>query len=154
VAAEPTIRVQREDFSVEAAIGELTAGRRDIGAVVSFLGLARDEGGRLEALELEHYGAMAQSEIMRIATQATARWPLTGLTVIHRFGKLAPGDKIVLVAAAASHREAAFAAASFLMDYLKTQAPFWKKEHLAAGGSGEWVASKDADDEALAKWKS
>ncbi len=149
----PTVQIQREDFSVEAAIGELTADRTDIGAVVSFLGVARDEDGRLAALELEHYGAMARDEIARIAGDAIARWPLTGLTVIHRFGKLAPGDNIVLVVAASSHREAAFSAASFLMDYLKTRAPFWKKEHQAEGASS-WVGAKDADAAAASKWKS
>jgi molybdopterin synthase catalytic subunit len=153
VAVQPSVRVQREDFSVEAAIRELTAGRRDVGAVVAFAGLARDEDGRLAALELEHYGDMARDEIARICEEAIARWPLTGLTVIHRHGRLAPGDNIVLVVAASAHRQAAFSAASFLMDYLKTRAPFWKKEHPAAGGEGQWVAAKADDDEAEARWK-
>ena len=154
MTAKPTVRVQREDFSVEKESGELTAGRRDVGAMVAFVGLARDENGRLAALELEHYGPMAEDEMRRIAEQAVARWPLTGLTVIHRHGKLVPGDRIVLVVAASPHRDAAFAAASFLMDYLKTSAPFWKKEYPAAGGSGQWVAAKSDDDKAIARWKS
>jgi molybdopterin synthase catalytic subunit len=154
MTVKPTVRVQRDDFSAEAESRRLTAGRRDVGAVVSFVGLARDEDGRLAALELEHYGAMAEDEIARIAEQAVARWPLTGLTVIHRHGKILPGEQIVLVVAASAHREVAFAAASFLMDYLKTQAPFWKKEHPAAGGTGQWVAANADDDSATARWKS
>ena len=150
----PDIRIQRDDFDVAAEIAKLAAGRSDIGAVVTFSGLCRDEGGRLAALELEHYPGMAEAEIGRIAHEAIGRWPLAGLTVIHRHGKVAPGDNIVLVVAASSHRQAAFEAASFMMDYLKTRAPFWKKEHLAAGGEGQWVEAKDADDAALARWKS
>jgi molybdopterin synthase catalytic subunit len=147
------VRIQRQDFDVAAEIARLTDGRQDIGAVVTFSGLCRDEGGRLTALELEHYPGMAEAEIRRIATQATARWPLTGLTAIHRYGKIAPGENIVLVAAASSHRQAAFEAASFLMDYLKSQAPFWKKEHLADGSTGEWVAAKDSDTAAAERWR-
>lgn len=149
---EPVIRIQREDFDVSAEIARLTAGRPDIGAVVTFTGLCRDEGGRLEALELEHYPGMAEAEITRIAETALERWPLTGLLAIHRFGRIAPGGNIVLVAAASAHRQAAFDGANFLMDYLKTKAPFWKKEHLVGGGSGEWVSARDADDRALARW--
>jgi len=102
---------------------------------------------------MEHYPGMAEAEIMRIAEQACARWPLTGMSVIHRFGKIAPGKNIVLVVAASSHRQAAFDGASYLMDYLKTRAPFWKKEHLKDGSSGEWVSAKDADDDALKRWE-
>ncbi len=149
---QPVVRIQAEDFSTEAEIAALAGNRTDVGAVVTFTGLCRDEGGKLAALELEHYPGMAQAEISRIAAEAAARWPLTGLAVIHRFGKIAPGGNIVLVVAAAAHREAAFNAASFLMDFLKTRAPFWKKEHLAAGGTGEWVSAKDADDRATEKW--
>ncbi len=114
--------------------------------------LCRDEGGTLAALELEHYPGMAEAEIARIAKQAIERWPVTGLTVIHRFGKIAPGENIVLVVASSAHRQAAFDAASFLMDFLKTRAPFWKKEHRKDGTTGEWVEAKDADDKAAERW--
>jgi len=151
-AAEPTVRVQAEDFDVAAEIERMTAGRSDIGAVVTFSGLCRDEGGALEALEIEHYPGMAEAEILRIAREAAGRWPLTGLIAIHRHGLIRPGQNIVLVAAASAHRHAAFEAASFLMDYLKSRAPFWKKEHHADGSSGEWVEARDADDRAAARW--
>lgn len=147
------IRIQAEDFDAAAEQRALTQGRRDIGAVVSFTGLCRDEGGRLGALELEHYPGMAEEEVGRVAQQALARWPLTGLTIIHRFGKIAPGANIVLVVAASSHRRAAFEAADFLMDYLKTRAPFWKKEHLVAGVAAGWVEAKAEDDAALERWE-
>lgn len=149
---EVTVRIQSADFDAAAEIAALTRGRTDIGAVVTFTGLCRDEGGRLAALELEHYPAMAEAEISRIAEDAAARWPLTGLTVIHRHGRIAPGANIVLVVTASSHRVAAFEAAEFLMDFLKTRAPFWKKEHLSAGGSGGWVEAKDHDDAAAERW--
>jgi len=148
----PTVRVQAQPFDLEKEITALSDGRRDVGAVVSFSGLCRDEGGQLAALELEHYPGMAEGEIGRIAEEACKRWPLTGLTVVHRFGKLEPGEQIVLVVAASAHREAAFNAASFLMDFLKTRAPFWKKEHRTDGTAGDWVAAKDADDEAADRW--
>lgn len=146
------IRIQAEDFDVAAETAALTEGRPDIGAVVAFTGFCRDEGGRLAALELEHYPGMAEAEIARIAAQARERWPLLGLTIIHRFGKVLPGDPIVLVLAASSHRRAAFEAADFLMDYLKTRAPFWKREHLKDGTAGPWVEAKDLDDEAAQRW--
>ncbi|MDG4891841.1 MULTISPECIES: molybdenum cofactor biosynthesis protein MoaE [unclassified Mesorhizobium] len=149
----PAIRVQREDFDVAAEIAALTEGRADIGAVVTFSGLCRDEQGALAALELEHYPGMAEAEIGRIATEAIGRWPLQGLTVVHRHGKIAPGENIVLVVAASAHRQAAFEAANFLMDYLKSRAPFWKKEHRADGSEGGWVEAKEADDEAADRWK-
>lgn len=149
---EVTVRIQSADFDAAAEIAALTRGRTDIGAVVTFTGLCRDEGGRLAALELEHYPAMAEAEISRIAEDAVARWPLTGLTVIHRHGRIAPGANIVLVVTASSHRVAAFEAAEFLMDFLKTRAPFWKKEHLSAGGSGGWVEAQDHDDAAAERW--
>src|SRR3954467_7183398 len=149
----PTVRIQAEDFDTGTEIARLAAGRKDIGAVVSFSGLCRDEGGRLTALELEHYPGMAEAEISRIADQALQRWPLTGLTVIHRHGRIAPGANIVLVVAASAHRQAAFDAASFLMDYLKSRAPFWKKEHLSDGSSGGWVEIKGSDEKAAARWK-
>ncbi|MGT2468206.1 molybdenum cofactor biosynthesis protein MoaE [Mesorhizobium sp.] len=152
-AVVPAIRIQREDFDVAAEIAGLTGGRTDIGAVVTFSGLCRDEQGALSALELEHYPGMAEAEIGRIAAEAIERWPLQGLTVIHRHGKIMPGENIVLVVAASSHRQAAFEAANFLMDYLKSRAPFWKKEHLADGSEGGWVDAKEADDHAADRWK-
>lgn len=150
----PMVRIQREDFDIAAEIGRLTEGRTDVGAVVTFSGLCRDEAGTLAALELEHYPGMAEAEIARIAKEALGRWPVTGLTAIHRFGKIAPGENIVLVVAASAHRQAAFEAASFLMDYLKSRAPFWKKEHRVDGSEGNWVDAKEADDQAAARWKS
>jgi len=148
-----TVRIQPGDFDIAQEISALTGGRADIGAVVSFTGLCRDEGGRLSALELEHYPGMAERAIRAIAEDAVQRFALTGITAIHRHGAIAPGGNIVLVVACASHRQAAFDGASFLMDYLKTDAPFWKKEHLKLGGAGEWVSAKDADDEAKARWR-
>jgi molybdopterin synthase catalytic subunit len=149
----PKVRVQRETFDLSEESRRLTAGRADVGAVVAFTGYCRDEGETLAALELEHYPGMAEEEILRIAREAAERWPLLGLTVVHRYGKIAPGQPIVLVLAASSHRQAAFEAASFLMDYLKTRAPFWKKELRADGSEGDWVATKDADDTAAEKWR-
>ncbi|MCD6071454.1 MAG: molybdopterin synthase catalytic subunit [Microvirga sp.] len=147
-----TIRIQPETFDTAAETAALTEGRADIGALVAFTGLCRDEGGRLTALELEHYPGMAEAEIDRIAEQAESRWPLLGLTVIHRFGRISPGEEIVLVLASSAHRAAAFEAASFMMDYLKTQAPFWKREHLKDGTTGAWVEAKEADDRAMERW--
>lgn len=149
----PVIRIQRDDFDIGAELATIAGGRTDIGAVVTFSGLCRDEAGALSALELEHYPGMAEAEIGRIAEEAAGRWPLAALTVIHRFGKMAPGENIVLVLAASSHREAAFDAASFLMDFLKTRAPFWKKEHRADGTAGDWVEAREADDEAATRWR-
>ena len=150
---EPVVRVQAEDFDAAAEITALTKDRTDIGAIVTFTGLCRDEGGMLAALELEHYPGMAEAEIRRIARLAIERWPVQSLIAIHRVGKITPGGNIVLVVAASPHREAAFSAASFLMDFLKTSAPFWKKEHLKDGTSGNWVDAKDKDDAALKKWE-
>lgn len=152
-AVTPGVRIQREDFDIQAEIDRMTGGRADIGAVVTFTGLCRDEAGKLAALELEHYPGMAEAEISRIAAEAVERWPLQGLTAIHRFGKIAPGENIVLVVAASAHRQAAFEAANFMMDYLKSRAPFWKKEHHADGSVGEWVEAKEADDAAAARWQ-
>jgi molybdopterin synthase catalytic subunit len=149
----PTIRIQREDFDLAAEIATLSAGRRDIGAVVSFTGLCRDEGGTLAALELEHYPGMAEAEIARVAERAAARWPLLGLLAIHRYGRVAPGEQIVLVIATSAHRRAAFEAADFMMDYLKTRAPFWKREHLADGTTGGWVEAREEDDDAARRWE-
>lgn len=152
-AVVPTVRIQAEDFDTAAEIARLTAGRGDVGAVVTFTGLCRDEAGALSALELEHYPGMAQAEISRIADEAVQRWALQGLTAIHRYGKIKPGENIVLVVATSSHRHAAFEAAGFLMDFLKSRAPFWKKEHRADGTIGGWVDAKEADEEAAARWK-
>ena len=151
--AVPTVRIQAEDFDVSAEIARLAQGRGDVGAIVTFSGLCRDEAGTLAALELEHYPGMAEAEITRIATEAMQRWPLTGLTAIHRHGRIKPGENIVLVVAASSHRQAAFEAADFLMDYLKSRAPFWKKEHRADGSAGDWVDAKETDAAAARRWK-
>jgi molybdopterin synthase catalytic subunit len=150
----PTVSIQREDFDPAAEVDSLTAGRADVGAVATFLGLCRDEEGRLSAIELEHYPGMAEAEVSRVADEAASRWPLLGLTIIHRYGLIRPGERIVLVASSSSHREAAFSAAEFLMDFLKTRAPFWKREHLRTGELGPWVEAKAADDEAAARWAS
>jgi molybdopterin synthase catalytic subunit len=147
-----TIRLQEADFDVAREIAALSRGRTDIGAVVSFSGICRGGvgGDVIAALTLEHYPGMAEAEIARHAEEALARWPLTGLTIIHRFGRIVPGENIVLVVTASSHREAAFQGAEFLMDYLKTHAPFWKREE---GGSGtNWVEAHDRDDTAAARW--
>lgn len=152
VAVVPMVRIQAADFDATAEIALLTRGRADVGAVVTFSGLCRDEAGSLAALELEHYPGMAEAEITRIADEAIKRWPLAGITAIHRFGKIKPGENIVLVIAASKHRQAAFDAANFLMDYLKSRAPFWKKEHHVDGSEGGWVDAKESDDAAVARW--
>ena len=144
-----TIRLQREDFDAGAEQTSLARGRSDVGAVVCFTGICRGDG--ISAMTLEHYPGMAEAEIARHIEEAERRWPLLGVTVIHRFGRLVPGDNIVLVATASAHRGDAFAAAEFLMDYLKTQAPFWKREEH--GGEVSWVEAKGADDAAAARWK-
>ena len=149
---EPQIRVQPDDFDLSVETARLTDGRTDIGAVVAFAGLCRDEGGSLSALELEHYPGMAEAEIARIAEQAIDRWPLQGLRIIHRYGTIRPGQNIVLVVAASAHRHAAFEAASFMMDFLKTRAPFWKQEHDADGKPQGWVEAKSEDDAAQSRW--
>jgi molybdopterin synthase catalytic subunit len=148
-----TIRLQREAFDVAAEVAKLTSGRTDIGAVVTFTGICRaDENGeKISALTLDHYPDMAETEIARHVEEANKRWPLLGVTVIHRHGRIAPGEDIVLVVATSSHREAAFAAASFLMDYLKTRAPFWKQVEKPSGKT--WVEAKAADDAAADRWK-
>jgi molybdopterin synthase catalytic subunit len=149
----PTVRIQAADFDLAAEVAALTDTRRDIGAVVTFTGLCRDEGGRLAALELEHYPGMAEAEVLRVAEEAARRWPLQGLTAIHRFGRILPGENIVLVVTASAHRRAAFEAGEFLMDYLKTQAPFWKRERLVDGSTGAWVEATADDDAAAERWK-
>jgi molybdopterin synthase catalytic subunit len=147
-----TIRIQQADFDIAAEISALTKGRTDIGAVVSFSGICRGSEGSepIAALTLEHYPEMAEAEIARHAETAMSRWPLTGLTIIHRVGRITPGENIVLVLAASQHRQAAFQAAEFLMDYLKANAPFWKREEGA--GQTRWVDARDHDDEAAARW--
>lgn len=147
-----SIRLQREPFDIAAEVTKLAGGRSDIGAVVTFTGLCRadENGAPIAALTLEHYPGMAEAEISRHVEEAGARWPLLGVTVIHRYGRLRPGEVIVLVVTASSHRQAAFAAAEFLMDYLKTRAPFWKK--VEAAGQTAWVEAKSADDEAAQRW--
>lgn len=150
---KPAIRIQQEDFDINAEIKKLTQGRTDVGAVVTFSGLCRGEGDTLSALELEHYPSMAEAEINSIAEQAIERFGLLGISAIHRFGKIQPGENIVLVIATSPHRQASFDGANFLMDFLKTRAPFWKKAHMATGDESGWVDAKDADDDALDKWK-
>jgi molybdopterin synthase catalytic subunit len=147
-----TIRIQAEPFDPNAEISALASGRADIGALATFMGRCRDLGGKLTALALEHYPSMAEAEFGRIAAQAVSHWPLLELTIIHRFGLIRPGEEIVLVLAASAHRRAAFEAAEFLMDYLKTRAPFWKREHLSDGRAGAWVEAKELDDRAAERW--
>jgi molybdopterin synthase catalytic subunit len=153
VAARLVVRVQKESFDVAAEAARLTQGRTDIGALVSFTGLCRGEGGALTALEIEHYPGMAEAEINRAALEAASRWSLEAVLAVHRFGLIRPGEGIVLVITASLHRAEALAAASFLMDYLKTEAPFWKKRHLAGGGSGDWVEATAQDHTAAQKWR-
>ena len=147
-----TIRIQEADFDVAQEIAALTKGRTDIGAVVTFSGICRGAEGAetIAALTLEHYPGMAEAEIARHAETAASRWPLTGLTVIHRVGRIQPGENIVLVVTSSAHRHAAFEAAEFLMDYLKAHAPFWKREEGAAGTG--WVDARDHDNAAAGRW--
>jgi molybdopterin synthase catalytic subunit len=147
-----TIRIQEADFDIAQETAALTRGRTDIGAVVSFSGICRgSEGGEaIAALTLEHYPEMAEAEITRHAEAALARWPLTGLTVIHRVGRIMPGENIVLVLTASQHRRAAFQAAEFMMDYLKANAPFWKREEKPTGT--RWIDAHQHDDAAAARW--
>lgn len=149
-----TVRVQVEDFDIGAEVQALTAGRRDIGAVVTFTGTVRGaSGGKpISRMTLEHYPGMTESEIGCIEAEAHARWPLQASLIIHRIGTLCPGDNIVLVVTASAHRHAAFAAAEFLMDYLKTRAPFWKKEEDVSG-AGNWVDAREGDDRAIERWQ-
>jgi molybdopterin synthase catalytic subunit len=147
-----TVRVQRDDFDPGAEAEALARGRTDVGGVATFVGYCRDEGGRLAALELEHYSGMAEEEIARAAGEAEARWPLISVKVIHRYGRIAPGGRIVFVAVAAAHRGAAFAAAEMLMDYLKTRAPFWKRAIGVNGAIEGWVDAKGDDDRSAARW--
>jgi molybdopterin synthase catalytic subunit len=152
VSVTATIRIQHADFDVAQETAALSKGRTDVGAVVSFTGICRGTEGSepIAALTLEHYPGMAEAEIKRHADEAIARWPLQGLTIVHRFGRIMPGENIVLVVTASSHRQAAFEAAEFLMDYLKTSAPFWKQEESARGKS--WIEAQSHDDAAAARW--
>jgi molybdopterin synthase catalytic subunit len=147
-----TVRLQRAPFDAAAEAAKLAHGRTDVGAVVTFTGICRgdEKGEPIRALTLDHYPGMAEAEIGRHVEEACARWPLVGATVIHRYGRLLPGEVIVLVVTASSHRQAAFAAAEFLMDYLKSRAPFWKQVEYAAGT--EWVEAKAEDDSAAERW--
>lgn len=144
------VAVQPAAFDVGAEVSAFTSGVRGAGAVVSFTGLVRDEGGKLAAMEIEHYPGMTEKAIAGMVQEAVRRWSLADALVIHRHGRLAPGEAIMMVATAAPHRGDAFASAEFLMDYLKSRAPFWKKE-IGADGA-EWVAAKDADEDALKRW--
>jgi molybdopterin synthase catalytic subunit len=144
------VAVQPALFDPGAELTAFTAGVRGAGAVVSFTGLVRDEGGSIAGMEIEHYPGMTETAISGMVGEAVARWSLSDAMVIHRYGPLKPGEAIMMVATAAPHRGDAFAAAEFLMDYLKSRAPFWKKE-TGAGGEA-WVAAKDADEDALKRW--
>lgn len=144
------VAVQSEPFDLGAEVAAFTSGVRGAGAVVSFTGLVRDEGGTLSGMEIEHYPGMTEKAIRGMVEEAVRRWALVDALVIHRHGRLGPGEAIMMVATAAPHRADAFAAAEYLMDYLKSRAPFWKKE-LGADGEA-WVAAKDADEDALKRW--
>jgi molybdopterin synthase catalytic subunit len=148
-----TIRLQQEDFDVAAEAAALTQGRSDIGAVVTFTGICRgsENGDPIAALTLEHFAEMAEAEIARHVEEAMKRWALLGVTVIHRYGRITPGENIVLVITVSSHRGDAFAAAEFLMDYLKTRAPFWKQVESAK--SKTWVEAQAHDDAAAERWE-
>lgn len=147
------IRVQAEDFDVGAELSRLTAGNTSIGGVALFVGLVRDlaGGSSVGAMTLEHYPGMTERQLERIDAEAQARWPLDATLVVHRYGRLLPGDRIVLVICASAHREAAFEACAFLMDWLKTKAPFWKAEETPEGP--RWVEARATDDAAAARWK-
>lgn len=151
-----TIRVQREDFDTAAELERLSAGNPRIGAVVTFTGLVRDftpeqSVSSQQSMVLEHYPGMTERQLAAILAEAKSRWPLESALIIHRYGELAPGDRIVLVVTASAHRQAAFEANAFLIDWLKTKAPFWKLEQ--AGGGRRWVEAKTSDDDAAARWQ-
>jgi molybdopterin synthase catalytic subunit len=146
----PEVRVQEAPFDAGAEIAAMSAGRGDVGGIASFLGVCRGDGG-LTAMVLEHYPGMTERALQRIVEEACARWPLTGCTVIHRVGRLVPSDPIVLVVTASAHRAAALESCAFLIDWLKTRAPFWKREEFS-GGEARWVEAKAEDDAATARW--
>ena len=147
------IRVQEEDFDVGAELEALSRGRHQVGGVASFVGLVRDisEGDEVSAMTLEHYPGMTERQLAKIEAEARQRWPLDEVLIVHRHGRLAPGDRIVLCAASSAHRQAAFEACMFLVDWLKTQAPFWKLEE--SGADARWVESRASDDTAAARWQ-
>ena len=153
MAVPSNVRLQREPFDAAAEAAALTRGRTDVGALVTFTGICRDDeaGEPIAALTLEHYPGMAEAEIERHVQEAKERWPLLGVTVIHRYGRIQPGEDIMMVAIVSSHRAATFAAAEFLMDYLKTRAPFWKQVEKA--GEKTWVEAKATDDAAAGRWR-
>jgi molybdopterin synthase catalytic subunit len=144
------IRVQQEDFDIGAEIAKLKEGRSDIGAIVAFVGTVRDQAGAVDEMTLEHYPGMTEAELARIEAEACARWPLQACFIVHRYGTLKPSENIVLVLTASEHREAAFRAAEFLMDYLKTRAPFWKRESGPRGS--RWVEADARDEVAGSRW--
>ena len=148
------VRVQEADFDVTRELDALTAGRRDVGAVASFVGLVRDanDGSDVRGMTLEHYPGMTEKALEDICAQANARWDLLDIVVIHRVGRLVPGDRIVLVGVASGHRGEAFAACEFIMDYLKTRAPFWKREETPQGA--RWVEARESDEQAAKGWES
>lgn len=146
------VLIDSAPFNLDAEINKIRMSNKNIGAIVTFNGLCRDEAGSLSALEIEHYPGMAEKAISAIAQNALERWPLQALTIIHRYGKIAVGDDIVLVITASPHRQAAFEAASFIMDFLKTDAPFWKKEHRKDGTATQWVEAKEHDDTIKKRW--
>lgn len=148
-----SVRVETADFDIGREVERLKAGRTDIGAIVTFTGTVRgpDDPGTPFAMTLEHYPGMTEAELERIELEARARWPLAASLIVHRHGRLSPGDNIVLVITASAHRHAAFEAAMFLMDYLKSRAPFWKKEQ-SGSEEGRWVDARESDDEALRRW--
>jgi len=148
------VRVQTEDFDIAAEIQALQGERTDIGAIVTFTGTVRGDtkAGAITSMTLEHYPGMTEAELARVEVEAHQRWPLQGTTIIHRYGNLKPGENIVLVVAASRHRHAAFGAAEFLMDYLKSQAPFWKKE-ADINGTGNWVDARESDGDAMKRWQ-
>lgn len=149
-----SVSVQEADFDVGSEIGALSEGRRDVGAIASFVGLVRDlnDGSGVSAMTLEHYPGMTEKALEEIVEQARQRWSLQGVRVIHRFGRLEPANRIVFVGVASPHRGEAFAACEFIMDYLKTRAPFWKCEETPEGA--RWVDARESDDSAAARWES
>jgi molybdopterin synthase catalytic subunit len=146
------IRVQHEDFDVGAELSRLTAGRTDVGGIATFVGMVRDVAGgeAIGAMTLEHYPGMTEKKLAEIEAEAQRRWPLQATLIIHRYGRLEPGDRIVFVATASAHRQAALDSCAFLIDWLKTKAPFWKLEETPAGP--QWVDARDSDDAAAERW--